>query len=66
MTTQPTSSAHPPIAFVAAVVAHVAVTIIFVVGIAFAWEGRLLLAYGIGVVATAGWVAYARALSDEF
>ena len=36
MTPQPTSSANPPAAFVAAVAAHVAVTIIFVVGIAFA------------------------------
>jgi len=66
MTTQENTSARFPAAFVAAVVAHVVVTVFFACGIGAGWEGRILLARGIGVVATAGWVAYSRALSDDF
>jgi hypothetical protein len=66
MATPETPPAHFPVAFVAAVFAHVVVTVFFACGIAAVWEGRILLALGIGVVATAGWVAYLRALSDDF
>ena len=65
MTTPENQSARFPVAFVAAV-AHVVVTVFFACGIGAGWEGRILLALGIGVVATAGWVAYSRALSDDF
>jgi hypothetical protein len=37
----------------------------FVIGIATGFEGRVLLALGIAVVASGGWVAWLRAVSED-
>lgn len=54
-----------PGVFVAAIAVHVLVMVAFVIGIGVGLEGRVLLALGIAVVASGGWVALLRAFSED-
>jgi hypothetical protein len=54
-----------PGVFVAAMAAHVLVMIAFVIVIATGFEGRVLFALGIAVVASGGWVAWLRVNSED-
>jgi hypothetical protein len=65
MTTPTTPAARWPGVFVAAIAVHVLVMVAFVSGIAAGFEGRVLLALGIAVLASGGWVAWLRAVSED-
>ena len=65
MTTPSTQPARWPSVFVAAIAVHVLAMVTLVIGIATGFEGRVLLALGIAVVASVGWVAWLGALSER-
>jgi hypothetical protein len=65
MTTPTTPPARWPGVYVVAIAVHVLAMVAFVIGIATGFEGRVLLALGIAVVASGGWVAWLRAVSED-